>query len=90
MATAREGTGGGGGGDSESDGDKIQQERDTEKRKPKVIMMEDHITYILHETLLGLKYIHENGQIHRDIKAGNILLDSLGNGKFNSNFCSIR
>ena len=48
----------------------------------KEIMMEDHITYILHETLLGLKYIHDNGQIHRDIKAGNILLDSFGNGTF--------
>jgi serine/threonine protein kinase len=45
------------------------------------IQMEQHIMYILHETLVGLQYIHENLQIHRDIKAGNILIDVNGNIK---------
>ena len=45
------------------------------------LQLEPHILYILHETLLGLKYIHDNGQIHRDVKGSNILLDTLGNIK---------
>ena len=61
----------------------LQQKNNTASAAAEIstipILMEKHILYIMHETLLGLQYIHEhNGQIHRDIKAGNILIDHNG------------
>jgi len=35
---------------------------------------EDVVVVILYDLLLGLHYVHQNHQIHRDIKAGNLLL----------------
>jgi serine/threonine-protein kinase OSR1/STK39 len=44
-------------------------------------MSEDCVSYILGEVVKGLSYLHNQGQIHRDIKSGNILLNSLGRVK---------
>jgi serine/threonine-protein kinase OSR1/STK39 len=40
---------------------------------------ETWVRYILSEALQGVKYLHDQNLLHRDLKAGNILLDSEGN-----------
>jgi serine/threonine-protein kinase OSR1/STK39 len=39
------------------------------------------IALILKETLKALEYLHQQGHLHRDVKAGNILIDSRGGVK---------
>jgi serine/threonine protein kinase len=44
-------------------------------------LTEEQIAAVCFAALKGLEYLHDANMIHRDIKAGNILLDNSGNAK---------
>eukprot|EP01105_Mastigella_eilhardi_P006162 TRINITY_DN1776_c0_g1_i1.p1 TRINITY_DN1776_c0_g1~~TRINITY_DN1776_c0_g1_i1.p1 ORF type:complete len:486 (+),score=120.97 TRINITY_DN1776_c0_g1_i1:105-1460(+) len=44
-------------------------------------LSEDQISVVVRHVLLGLQYLHQKRKLHRDIKAGNILVDSSGTCK---------
>ena len=46
------------------------------KKEP--ALPEFFIVYLLHEVLQGLDYLHKQGNIHRDVKAGNVLIGDHG------------
>lgn len=47
----------------------------------KKTLNEIEIAVILRDTLRGLQYLHNRRKIHRDVKAGNILLNTEGHAK---------
>eukprot|EP01126_Amoeba_proteus_P046529 TRINITY_DN5266_c0_g1_i3.p1 TRINITY_DN5266_c0_g1~~TRINITY_DN5266_c0_g1_i3.p1 ORF type:complete len:499 (+),score=85.75 TRINITY_DN5266_c0_g1_i3:154-1650(+) len=47
----------------------------------KISFSEEHVSYIIHETVLAIAFLHSLDRIHRDIKVDNILLSVNGDVK---------
>ena len=47
------------------------------KHNPSQLNTPEFITQIMSQSLLGLKFLHENGIVHRDVKPHNILINKL-------------
>ena len=63
---------------------------DSMYRALKKPLTEDQLAVILHESIAGLEYLHNTaGIIHRDIKAGNLLLTEDGCLKLGMNYIDL-
>ncbi|KAK8820984.1 protein kinase [Blastocystis sp. ATCC 50177/Nand II] len=57
----------------------LQYLRKTGRIKEGQGLDEPIVAYIIQQTAFGLQYLHDSNLLHRDVKAGNILVDGEGN-----------